>query len=134
MMNRPRVLLLTGYFDWFSGYQETGLAAWFPRYATTEVIASDRVSPIFSDAHLAELGMPRRYEAGTRVENGVKVTRFSTSEKRSMVWSTEARTYIESQQYDLIVQVMPGQVMPVAGTFARNQAVRAVLYLSLIHI
>jgi len=127
-MNRPRVLLLTGYFDWFSGYQETGLAAWFPRYATTEVIASDRVSHIFSDAHLAELGMPRRYEAGTRVENGVKVTRFSTSEKRSMVWSTEARTYIESQQYDLIVQVMPGQVMPVAGTFARNQAVRAVLY------
>jgi len=127
-MNKPRVLLLSGYFDWFSGYQETGLAAWFPRYATTEVIASDRVSPIFSDANLARLGMARRYETGTRVENGVKVTRFSTVEKRAMVWSTEARRYIESQKYDLIVQLMPGQVMPFAGTIARNHAVRAVLY------
>lgn len=127
-MSEPRVLLLSGYFDWFSGYQETGLAAWFPHYATTEIIASDRVSPIFSDAHLAELGVARRYETGTRVENGVKVTRFSTSEKRSMVWSTEARKYIESQKYDLIVQVMPGQLMPVAGTLARNHTVRAVMY------
>lgn len=128
MMNKPRVLLLSGYFDWFSGYQEIALAGWFPRYATTEVIASDRVSPIFSDAHLAGLGMARRYETGTRVENGVKVTRFSTVEKRAMVWSTEARRYIESQKYDLIVQLMPGQVMPFAGTIARNHAVRAVLY------
>ena len=128
MINRPRVLLLSGYFDWFSGYQETGLAAWLPRYATTEVIASDRVSPIFSDEHLAALGISRRYEAGTRIENDVKVTRFSTSERRSMVWSSEARTYIQSRQYDLIVQVMPGQVMPVAGTLARNKTVRAVLY------
>lgn len=127
-MNKPRVLLLSGYFDWFSGYQETGLAAWLQRDATTEVIASDRVSPIFSDAHLAKLGMARRYETGTRVENGVQVTRFSTSEKRSMVWSTQARKYIESQEYDLIVQVMPGQLMPVAGTLARNHTVRAVLY------
>lgn len=128
LMNKPRVLLLSGYFDWFSGYQETGLAAWLRRYATTEIIASDRVSPIFSDAHLAKLGMARRYETGTRVENGVKVTRFSTSERRSMVWSTQARRYIESQEYDLIVQVMPGQLMPVAGTLARNHTVRAVLY------
>lgn len=45
-----------------------------------------------------------------------------------MVWSTEARRYIESQKYDLIVQVMPGQVMPLAGTLARNRTVRAVLY------
>ena len=127
-MNEPAVLLLSGYFDWFSGYQETALAAWLPRYATTEVIASDRVSPIFSDAHLAKLGMPPRYEAGTRLENGAKVTRFPASEKRSMVWSTEARRYIESQKYDLIVQVMPGQVMPLAGTLARNRTVRAVLY------
>ena len=58
---KPRALLLTGYFDWFSGYQETALAAWFPRYADTEVIASDRVSPMFSDAHLAGLGISRRY-------------------------------------------------------------------------
>src|ERR1035437_1580356 len=105
-MNKPRVLLVSGYFDWFSGYQEIGLAAWFQRYATTEVIACDRVSPMFTDAHLAELGIARRYEAGTREENGVKMTRFSTFEKRSMVWSTEARKYIESQAYDLIIQTM----------------------------
>jgi Glycosyl transferases group 1 len=127
-MSKPRVLLISGYFDWFSGYQEVALAGWFPRYATTEVIASDRVSPMFSDAHLAGLGVARRYEPGARMENGVKMTRFPTREKRSMVWSTQARMYIESQKYDLIVQLMPGQLMPVAGTLARNHAVRAVLY------
>jgi len=128
MTDRPRVLLLAGYFDWFSGYQEIALARWFPRHATTEVIAGDRVSRIFSDDHLAQLGVPRRYEPGTRHENGVKVTRFSTSEMRSMVWSAQTRRYIESQQYDLIVQLMPGTVMPFGGTLARNDTVRAALY------
>lgn len=127
-MSRPRVLLLAGYFDWFSGYQETGLAAWLSRYATTEVVAGDRVSPMFSDAQLAGLGVPRRYATGTTEENGVRVTRFSTVEKRSMVWSTKARSYIESQEYDLIVQVMPGQLLPLAGTLARNRATRVALY------
>lgn len=127
-MSRPRVLLLVGYFDWFSGYQETGLAAWLSRYATTEVVAGNRVSSIFSDTHLAGLGIPRVYPTGTIEEKGVRVTRFPTVEKRSMVWSTKARAYIESQEYDLIIQVMPGQLLPLAGTLARNRAVRVVLY------
>lgn len=127
-MIKPRVLLILGYFDWFSGYQETGLATWLSRYAYTEVIASERVNPIFSDAHLADIKVSRRYPTGARVEKGVTVTRFSTSEMRSMVWSTEARTYVESQKYDLIVQVMPGQLLPFVGTLSRNDAVRAVLY------
>lgn len=127
-MSRPTVLLIAGYFDWFSGYQETALAAWFPRYATTEVIASDRVSPIFTPSHLSRLGIPRRYETGTTVENGVAVTRFRTVEKRGMVWSRQVRRYIEAHEYDLIVQVMPGQVMPLAGSLARTHARRAVLY------
>lgn len=127
-MNKPRVLLLSGYFDWFSGYQETGLAAWFSRHASIEVVASDRVNPIFSDAHIAELGVARRYQAGTSVENDVEVTRFSTFEKRSMVWSTHARRYIASQKYDIIIQVTPGQLLPVAGTLTRNRAFRIALY------
>ena len=127
-MTRPRVLVLAGYFDWFSGYQETGLAAWLSRYATTEVVAGNRVSSMFSDAQLAALGISRRYKTGTTEENGVRVTRLSTVEKRSMVWSTKARAYIESQDYDLIIQVMPGQLLPFAGTLARNRAVRVVLY------
>lgn len=127
-MTKPRVLVLAGYFDWFSGYQETGLAAWLSRYATTEVVAGNRVSSMFSDAQLAGLGISRMYKTGTTEENGVRVTRFSTVEKRSMVWSTKARAYIESQDYDLIIQVMPGQLLPFAGTLARNRAVRVALY------
>jgi hypothetical protein len=125
---KPRVLLLTGYFDWFSGYQETALAAWFPRYADTEVIASDRVSPMFSDAHLAGLGISRRYQPGSKTEHGVRMTRFTSYEKRAMVWSGQVRKYIEGQDYDLIVQVMPGQLMPLAGTLAQNRSVRVALY------
>jgi len=127
-MPRPTVLLLLGYFDWFSGYQEAALAAWLPRYAATEVIACDRVSPIFNDAHLARLGIPRRYATGTTIENNARVTRFRCHEKRAMVWSADVRPYIESHAYNLIIQVMPGQAMPLAGSLAQNRSVRAVLY------
>jgi len=127
-MSRPRVLLLSGYFDWFSGYQETVLAKWLGRYASTEVVAGDRVSPLFSDEHLSRLEVPRRYAARRSVQNGVAVTRFATSEVRSMVWSAKARKYINSREYDLIVQAMPGQILPLAATLTRNRSVRIALY------
>jgi glycosyltransferase involved in cell wall biosynthesis len=127
-MSRPRVLLLVGYFDWFSGYQETALASAFAKIAETEVLASDRMSPAFSDSHLEQLGLTRHYRPGSRCEQGVRITRLPCRELRSMVWSTQARRYIASRPYDLIVQVMPGQLLPVAASLTNHPAARVAMY------
>jgi len=127
-MSRPRVLLILGYFDWFAGYQEAALAPWLARHAEVEVVASDRVSPMFSDEHLSRLGIPRRYEIRSSAERGLRVTRFPCAEWRGMVWSGEARRYVAAQHYDAILQVMPGQGLPLAGTLIRSKAYRASLY------
>ena len=123
-----RVAIVVGYFDWFSGYQETALAAALSKLADTEVIASDRVNPTFTDSHLKRLGLSRRYREGSTTEHGVLVTRFSSVELRSMVWSFRASHYLSGRYLDLIVQVMPGQLFSVAATLARNTAPRVVLY------
>ncbi len=125
---RTRVGIVVGYFDWFSGYQETALASALSKVAHTEVIASDRVNPTFTDGHLQRLGIPRRYAPSTVIEQGVRVTRFASTELRSMVWSSRAAGYLAHRSYDLVVQVMPGQLFSVAATLARNPAPRVVLY------
>jgi glycosyltransferase involved in cell wall biosynthesis len=127
-MVRPRVLLTVGYFDWFSGYQETALASAFAKIAETEVLASDRKNPTFSDSHLQRLGLARHYQSGSRCEHGVTITRFPCWEMRSMVWSTRARRYIASRPYDLILQVMPGQLFPIAASLTSHPAARAAMY------
>src|SRR5665648_1252358 len=127
-MDQPRVCLVSGYFDWFSGYQETVLAKWLGRYTNTEVVAGDRVSPIFSDEHLSRISVDRRYVPGATTRDGVTVTRFATRELRSMLWSADVRKYIASQPYDLIIQAMPGQILPLAATLTRNQCTRVALY------
>lgn len=127
-VTKPRVLIVAGYFDWFSGYQETALARAFAKIAETEVVTSNRVSPAFNDAHLDRLNVPRRYSAGPRTDHGVLVTRFDGFELRSMVWSGQARRYIASGQWDLVIQVMPGQIMSAAPSFTNNPAPRVVLY------
>jgi len=127
-MDQPRVCLVSGYFDWFSGYQETVLAKWLGRYTNTEVVAGDRVSPIFSDEHLSRISVDRRYVPGATTRDGVTVTRFATRELRSMLWSADVRKYIASQPYDLIIQAMPGQILPLAATLTRNHCTRVALY------
>ena len=123
-----RILVICGYFDWFSGYQEVALTTWLAKYAAVEVIASDRVSPMFSDDHLAKISVSRRYAPGGKTEHGVFVKRFASSEFRSMVWARGVRRYIQTRDVDLIVQAMPGQLLPFAGTIASNPAARAVLF------
>ena len=125
---RPRVLIVAGYFDWFSGYQETALASALSSLADVHVMASDRVSPAFSEAHLARLGLPRRYPVARTRERGVTVTRFPSLELRSMVWSHRARRQISAERCDLIIQVMPGQILSAAPTFTRNRARKVALY------
>lgn len=127
-MTRPRVGVLVGYFDWFSGYQETALVKALEPLAEVEVIASDRVSPIFSDAHLERLGVERTYAPGSSTERGVTVTRLPSQERRSMVWSRDVRQLLRERDFDLLVQVMPGQGLSAAGAFVPKSERRIVLY------
>lgn len=128
MARRPRVLVLCGYFDWFSGYQEIALAYGLAQMADVEVVASDRVSPSFSDDNLRRLGVDRRYIASRAVERGLRVTRFPVRERRGMVWSTDVIRHVSRGDHDVIVQVMPGQILPAAGSVASGHAKRLVLY------
>ncbi len=128
MVTTPKVLVVCGYFDWFSGYQEIALTKALSRIAETEVVASDRVSPIFSDAHLEGLEVARRYRPGTTFEFGTKVTRFSSYELRSMVWSHRARKHIRESKADLIIQIMPGQLFPAAASLVATKTPRVALY------
>lgn len=125
---RPKVLLIVGYFDWFSGYQETSLATALSSVADVEVLCSDRVSPAFSVEHLRRLNVPRRYASGSLVERGVTLTRVKTREWRSMVWGWRALSTLRKSRYDLCIQVMPGQGLPVAASIVKSGLRRVVLY------
>jgi hypothetical protein len=129
-MPRPKVAVIAGYFDWFSGYQETALVGALAEIADVEVIAGDRVSTMFSETHLRSVGMTRTYGACLRSpERGVLMTRLPVRELRSMVWSWRARKVLSSAAYDLIVQVMPGQLLPFAATlWGPQDCVRVALY------
>lgn len=126
-VQRPKVLIVAGYFDWFSGYQETAIARAMASLADTHVLASNLVSPIFSDEHLAHIGVPRRYPVDTRVEHGVTITRLPSRELRSMVWAPSVPRTVTSGNFDLVVQVMPGQLLPALASLARAGR-RVVLY------
>lgn len=123
-----RVLIVAGYFDWFSGYQETALAHALQPLADVEVVASDRVSPAFTDEHLDQLGVPRKYPIGQTAEHGVTMTRVAVRELRSMVWSLGVVRHVSATPADLIIQVMPGQVLSAAPSLSSNRAPKLVLY------
>ena len=110
--SKARVLVVAGYFDWFSGYQETVLTRALSRLAHTDVLAGNRVSPIFSDDHLRTIGQTRVYAPGTTHENDVSITRLPVQELRSMVYSPRVAKTVTEGDYDLVIQVMPGQFLP----------------------
>jgi glycosyltransferase involved in cell wall biosynthesis len=126
--HRPRVLLACGYFDWFSGYQEVGLARALARLVDTHVLAGNRVNPLFSDAHLKRVGVEREYQAGHTRAHDVSVTRLRVRETRSMLWSSEAKSHVADGGYDLVLQIMPGQGLPAAASLAGRDIQRSVLY------
>lgn len=128
MTKKPKVLLIVGHFDWFSRYQETALATALSRYAEVLVLAGTHVSPIFTPGHLDSIDHPSSYEPGLTIENQVTILRVPTRQVRAMVWSSKAIIAVERAEPDLIIQVMPGQLMPTAATLAKVEAPRLVLY------
>lgn len=125
---RPRVAVVCGFFDVFSGYQEIGLARALGQIAETTVIASDWVNPIFSDDHLQRVGVKRRYKPGRARMGDIEVIRLEAAHRRAMVWSPQLKSTIEAGQYDLVVQIMPGTVFPAGASAAGAGLKRVVLY------
>ena len=128
MSNKPRILIVAGYFDWFSGYQETALSRALVNYCDVTVVASDRVNPIFTDQHLGHIGVSRRYKNLDCVEHGVRVRRFRSLELRSMLVSTSAIRHLMAEHWDAVIQAMPGQVLPAFGNLASPSSAHVVLY------
>ncbi|QFQ30680.1 glycosyltransferase [Janibacter melonis] len=119
---------MIGYFDWFSGYQETGLARALAARADVQVLCSNRVNPLFTDEHLASIGVPRSYPTGTTHEQGVTITRLAVREWRSMVWPRPSADLPVDKIYDLVIQMMPGQLLPVLTRPGKTPRSRVVLY------
>lgn len=125
---RPRIALVSGFFDAFSGYQEVGLAKALSEIAEVTVITSNWVNPIFSEDHLRSLGAERRYAAGRSSLGDIEVIRLESVCRRSMVWSRSVRTTLASGCYELIVQVTPGTLFPAAASTIAQDTRRVVLY------
>lgn len=125
---RPKVAIVCGYFDWFSGYQEVALAKGLTEFADVTAFAGDLVNPIFSDDHLANIGVPRRYTDLDEVQFDVRVRRIPVRELRSMVVGRGLARAVAEEGVDLAIQVMPGFVLPAAASFAEISAPRVVLY------
>lgn len=128
MSSRPTILIIVGYFDWFSGYQETGLARALTALADVEVLCGNRVNPLFTDEHLTSIGAPRIYPVGTTHEHGVSITRVKVREWRSMLWTKLTRQSPTEKSFDLVIQMMPGQLLPLLATPRRRPRSRVVLY------
>ncbi len=123
-----KILIACAYFDWFSNYQEVGLALALRAHADVHVIAGDRANPLFTDENLRRIEQPRIYPTGTTNENSIRISRFKTREFRSMLFSKEYKQAVANDDYDLIVQVMPGFILPALASRPIGSAPRVVLY------
>ncbi|MDV3354470.1 hypothetical protein [Dietzia sp. IN118] len=128
MTTKSNLLVACGYYDQFSGYQEIGITRALARRANVTVVAGDRVNPIFSDAHLGNIGASRTYSTEVTIDQNVEVRRFKAHEMRSMLVSPSAIGYMRKGRWDGIVQIMPGQLLPAAPAFICHGQPRAVLY------
>ncbi|MBB0992494.1 glycosyltransferase family 4 protein [Dietzia sp. SLG510A3-30A2] len=122
------VLIACAYFDWFSNYQEVALANALKEFADVHVIAGDRVNPIFSDAHIDRLRLKRCYPVGTTQEDGITVSRFKIRELRSMSFSLSYMKAASRTNFDVVIQVTPGFILPVLASKPQGKPARVVLY------
>ncbi|WP_299301025.1 glycosyltransferase [uncultured Brachybacterium sp.] len=125
---QPKVAIVCGYFDWFSGYQEVALARALAEFAEVTAFASDIVNPIFSDSHLEHIGVGRRYGELDTERYGVRVRRFRGRELRSMVVAKGVARELRRGRFDLVVQVMPGFLLPAVASTVSLGCPRVVLY------
>ncbi|MGP9707034.1 glycosyltransferase [Brachybacterium sp. AOP24-D1-21] len=123
-----RICVVVGYFDLFSGYQEIGLVQALAKRHDVTVVAGNLVSPIFSDSHLERIDQLREYAAGEREEDGYVLIRLPSLEIRSMIFAPGVSRVIQGREPDLIIQVMPGQLLPALAAAATRNVRSQVLF------
>lgn len=116
-----RVLLLTAYFDAFSGYNEVTVAKYLSKIAQVTVYSSDRVSPIFSDGMLERDGRRRRYLRRFDAFGEVAVERFPSVCFLNLVWSWRLLfRLVRCREFDRVIMFGPGALFPLPGIFAKG--------------
>lgn len=126
---RPKkVVVLIGYFDTFSGYQEIGLARSLAQDYEVHVITSDQVNPIFTDEHLGRIGRPRRYTELTGKYCDANIIRLPSRHVRAMAFNRRVGSTLAALDPDIVIQMMPGQIMPSLATRASGGKPRAVIF------
>lgn len=130
MMSRPNVLILSGYYDAFSSYQEVVLARALSKHAEVHVVTGNRVAPSFSDATLAGLGRPRCYSKTEEADGDVRVTRVPLVEFRSFVSSGKliSKLLRLPREPDLVILLAPGQMFSVLGAWFPRRGTRVAIF------
>ena len=123
-----KVCIVVGYFDSFSGYQEVALAQALAVKHDVIVISGNIVSPIFTDEHLLRIGHQRTYDPGVTNVNGIKVLRLRSFELRSMVLARKVSRAVIEEAPELVIQIMPGQLLPALATSATKGRFSVVLF------
>lgn len=128
--NRRVAVLAVGFFDTFSGYQETVLAAGLREYADVHVVTSNWANPIFSDEHLRRVGLRREYPVGRSIHDGVTIHRLQTLGPpiRGMTWSPKVVSTIRGLDPAGVLVMMPGQLFPTAAVRAAGSAPVVTMY------
>ena len=126
---RPSVLIVCGYYDEFSGYNEVVLGRALARKVDLTVFAADRVAPVFSDAALGRLGIARQYDVGREVDSARVLHRFRTRAVAGMLFPRGLCAALRSQPaFDHVVQLSPGQIFPWAASFWPRDTLRVVIF------
>ena len=130
MSDRPSVLIVTGYYDPFSGYQEVNLARSLAEFADVRVIAGDLVSPIFSDATLEKLGSRRRYELSPCWDGNVEVVRVEYQKISSLLIAPMVPRVLRSgrDEYDVVLVLAVGQIFSVPAAWIPRARHRATIF------
>jgi len=113
------ILFVSGYFDIFSGYQETIVAKELAKRKNLRVyVATSNLScPIFTLNMLRKNGLENRYyKSRTEICHGYTIIRDkAVYELRSMVWTKDIFYIIEKVKPETVIAVNVGQLLPLAG-------------------
>lgn len=111
---RPRsILIISGYYDEFSEYQEVVLARAFSRYGHVVVFTGDKVSNAFSDTVLSQLKICRQYPEGeSKTKGNLVIRRFHYRKVTSafLSYSLYRSLRREASGFDIVILLGVGQL------------------------
>lgn len=126
--DRPRITIVTGYFDEFSGYYEVSLARELSKTCDVTVITGDRVAPIFGPETLRLLGLESRYSGGSSGDDALRITRLPYVKVGSLLLPRGILSALRAQTADAVVMMGPGQGFSVPAALFPASAARASIF------